>query len=265
MSTPSRAMLAGAMTALVAAGCTPRPAAPPAPSPAARAAAETLARLLNSDNGLMVRTCSISDDAPEVEAALRARQRGPALPAHQAEALRRGGLQVVRVRADEVEGLLDALGAAPLDLAAWYGQVLEWREVAARPIEGELVLVGADGLRRFGAGKLRLMIRSWTVATENGPSLYLEIVPRFAREVPQLSRLLGERGEPGEPLEGLAIELFLEAGEACVLTCQAPEAGGQSTAGEYLLSSPPQRSVLVLVPSIPARLFEPYGAAAASP
>ncbi len=265
MSTPSRAILAGAMTALVASGCTPRAAAPPEPSPAARAAAETLARLLNSDNGLMVRTCTISGEAPQVEAALLARRHGPALPAPQAESLRRGGLRLVRVRADEVERLLDELGAAPLDLAAWYGQVLEWREVAARPIEGELVLAGPDGLRRFGAGKLRLMIRGWTVATENGPSLYVEIVPRFAREVPQLSRLLGVRGDAGEPLESLAIELFLEAGEACVLTCQAPDTGGPPTAGEYLLSSPPQRSVLVLVPSIPARLFEPYGAAAASP
>jgi hypothetical protein len=37
------------------------------------------------------------------------------------------------------------------------------------------------------------------------------------------------------------------------------------TAGEYLLANPPLRTVLVFVPSIPDRLFEPYGAAAGSP
>jgi hypothetical protein len=104
MSNRSRAILAGAMTALVAAGCTPRAEAPSEPSPAARSAAETLARLLNSDNGLMVRSCSITGDAEQVDAALRARQRGLALPARQAEALRGGGSAG---GGDEVELLLD--------------------------------------------------------------------------------------------------------------------------------------------------------------
>jgi hypothetical protein len=216
--------------------------------------------MLNSDNGLMVRTVAVAGSAEDVGAALRAADRGPAPPAQQ-EMLRRGGLRLARLRAADVGPLLDRLGAAPLDVAAWHGQVLEWREVAAAPVAEDLVLELPAGPRRPGPGKLRLLARSWTVATERGPALYLELRAAFARDAPRLARLLGD--DAGEPIEGITIEILLEAGEACVLTAEAPGPAGSAaappTAGEHLLGGPP-RVLVIFVPSIPARLFEPYAA-----
>ncbi len=232
-------------------------------------------RMLNPENGLLLRKWVVSDDAERIWAALQRYSDGEVLDAESDDTLRRNGLRFVRVRADRTEDLLGELGVGPSDVAAWHGQVLEWREFHQRPVGGPDAALAVSGrVRSIPPGQLRLVGRSWTVLMEDGPYLTLELLPQLLRsQTPSLYHLLGDAKLQGEVFRGLGIEIELEPGYAYVLTGETPAfeyAGDQpagpdvetpDTLGEFLFSTrtePPLRTLLVFVPRIPDRLLNPY-------
>ncbi len=268
---------------------TVEPAAPSARSTATR---QMFEQMLNTDNGLLVRRWVVTDSTAQIGAALMRYGDGAALSEAATLRLRRDGLRLVRIRAEQVDGLLAELGLTPLDVSGWHGQVVEWRELLAQPIpaEGEVVAV-AGRVRTLEQGMLRLVARAWTVPMEDGPSLYLELVPELiAPRRLSIQDILGTPERPPEVLADLMVRTRLQPGSALVLTGEAPSAewlappadaepGGTSrdqqdgddeseparsdfgpettapdTLGEFLFRNPgepPLRTLLVFVPRLP--------------
>lgn len=278
-----RARLAcAAVLAAAAAGCA-APPAPVPPDPAAEAAAqrahEVIERLVNADNGLEVRTWIVPDDAQRIGAALMSRRRGEAVGATAQAGLARNGLRLVRLGADDLDALLAELGTAPLAVAAWHGQVPEWRRMHGATIGDDTLVLAGGTARRLEPGRLELMARSWTVLTEDGPLVNLELVAETTgRSQLSLRRLVGPQAPAGEPIAGIAVELQLEPGFAYALTGEAPNVLWQAdgvvvepppamgpgadvppTIGEVLFAGDPDplmRCILVFVPRIPPRMLE---------
>jgi len=252
-----------------------------------------LQRLVNTDNGLEVRKWLVADDAVAIGTALDRYRAGELLSPQRVASLRRDGLRFVLVRAAQLDDLAAELGLGPVEVGAWHGQVLAWRELQEHHIGPKGTAIAAGGrVRRLGPGRLRLMARSWTVQMEQGPHLYLELLPGYARpQGPRLRRLLGAKALQGDVFPSAGLEVLLEPGYACVLVSEAPrvewasadtdpqpapaEAGPHAAVGpgarapealgELLLacrSEPPMRSMLIFVPRIPARLWQPYEGAA---
>jgi hypothetical protein len=290
-------MIPPALLAVLAAGC-----AGPAETPEAgdllgamsiSDSERTVRRLTGADRGLEVRKWIVDDDASTIAEALRSHARGTALDEATTRRLRGNGLRLVRVDAASLDALAADLGGPTYDANAWFGQVFTWREVLrhALPAAGQTLAI--DGRpRRLERGTLRLGLRSWTVATEAGAIMQLELLPWW--EPPptgqDLRPLLGQpRVFRGRHLTALWLEVSLEPGAAYVLTCESPQVdwdgddasagrGGRpasrrlgpldtigsdavaaTTFGERMLRSavgPPGRGVLVFVP----RLDDPSAA-----
>jgi hypothetical protein len=272
------------------AGCAATEPVPSAGGTAPPAAGDetVLSRLVNTDNGLEVRRWVIGDDADVIGGALNRYRVGEPLEAGRVAALRRDGLRFVRVRAAQLEPLLAELDPAPSEVAAWHGQVLTWRELQLRNVGPDGITIAAGGrVHRFGAGRLRLMARSWTVPMEQGPYLNLELLPEYAPPPgPSLRRLLGAQALQGRIFPTARVEALLEPGFAYILVGEAPSepwpvadaepapgrapigppptvgpgALSPASLGELLLISaePPTRALLVFVPRIPDRLWQPY-------
>lgn len=243
-------------------------------------------RMLNPENGLLLRKWTVSDNAQRIGEALTRYQDGQVLDARTGEMLGRNGLRFVRIRADQADDLLGELGVGPSDLAAWHGQVLEWRELHHQSIGGPGAAIAVSGrVRSIQPGQLRLMGRSWTVLMEDGPYLTLELLPQLLRpQGPSLFQLLGDVDLQGEVFDGLAVEIELRPGYAYILTGETPadpasagdagddragpDADTPDTLGEFLFSERtglPLRTLLVFVPRIPDRLLRPYRVEGATP
>ncbi len=280
--------LIAAATALLGGCASPGPLAETAQAPP-----DWLKRFVNTDNGLELRRWDVADDPRRIGAALMQFAGGPVLDPQRVWALRRNGLRFVRVRADQVDALLDALGPTSLDLSAWHGQIVQWRNLLELRIEGGDAAIAVDGhAERCGPGHLRLMARAWTVQTERGALLNLELLPKHQppRSL-RLQRLLGERAPPGRLFWSLALEVQLEPGFAYVLTGASPQAewtapgtaagiagverqvpapglgpaaDAPPTLGELFFTGgePPRRSMLVFLPRIPDGLLSPPQVAA---
>ncbi len=254
-------------------------------------------RLFNSDNGLEVRNWVIMERGPRIAAAIASFGQ-PALVDASAEAsLRRNGLRLVRIRADEFESLLASLGGASVDATAWHGQVYRWRELVQYPIGPPGMAVAVDGrVRRFARGTFRLMFRSWTVPMEDGPRLQLQLLGQFDRPQQEpFRRFVTDRRVTGEVFHSFAFQIQLEVGFGYALLYESPDidwsfgpadqqdttaepvaaalngpvsdleqvgpkADAPPTFGELLLRTdtrPPKRRVLVFVPKFPPHAFPP--------
>ena len=270
-------LLAAVLLGIISAGCVTRQTVTTGESTPTSSADNAFDRMLNPDNGLLLRRWVVSDNADRIGAALLRYSDGQVLDAKTDESLRRNGMRLVRVRADQTDDLLGDLGVGPSDVAAWHGQVVEWRELYQRPVIGPGATLAVSGrVRSIPPGQLRLMGRSWTVLMEDGPYLTLELLPQLRRrQEPSLYRLLGDADMQGEVFGALAIEIELETGYAYVLTGETPalewtdqprDPAGPNvetpdTLGEFLFSQrtePPLRTLLVFVPRISDRLLSPY-------
>jgi len=258
-------------------------------------AAALRSRLTNSDNGLEIRRWVTRDPAADVGQALASHAAGQPVDDQALARLKRNGFRLIRVKVDEVDSLLDALGGASYDATEWHGQVYRWRSIVEKPVDLQGQAVAVDGfVRSFQGCDFRLVIRAWTVQMEDDPVVHLELLPQ--RSIPQvnnLRRLLGDERDAQEGFAAVALDLPLEAGFAYVLAGESPQSdwpgvdGGESapqpsrkrssrldfgpdaaavpTLGELLLpiqSDPPSRTMLVFIPKISSDLFLPEQVAA---
>ena len=240
--------------------------------------------LLQSDYGLQVRRWVVPDDPTRIAAALVAHREGDVVDSARDEALRQNGLRLIRMRADQVDTLLAGLGAASLDVKAWYGQVLEWRTLQHYATGPSGAGIAVDGrVRRFAPGEVRLLVRSWTVQTEEGLYQNLELRPEFRRPVAPARRSWpAARRSYAEVFTSIDLELQLEPGLAYALTGESvdvewpsfdadgdppattdaspppprvgPAVSTPVTVGELLFCGrgrPRSRGVLVFVPQLP--------------
>lgn len=251
-----------------------------------------------SDNGLEVKMWIVGDDPSVVGPAFLSMGEPLPLAPDRLERLRQNGLRLARVPLESLGDLRNALGGASIDQKWWFGQVFEWREVFRRGLGGETRGVAIDGrVRPFGGGEFTLLIRAWTMMTEDGPRMQFDLSPAFSRnEGAPIRRLLDEK--PGvEAFPSVHVSLRLEPGYAYVLTGESPgadwarlaerrtdagsvsppagggvrgsvgppdvlgpDSAGPATLGETLLrgSGPASnRLVIVFIPHIPATLFPP--------
>ena len=194
--------------------------------------------LPTADNGLELRRWRIADAAAEdlsgrprlvdrsieVAAALMKYADGEVLDEDEKGRLQRNGFRFVRVKADLVEALLAELGPATVDATGWHGQACDWREVAAFPVDPDGRAVAVDGrVRRFAGGRLRLMMRGWTMQMEDGPYLHLEVMPDYRLARPsRLEQALGRNRFQGERFPSMSLDLLTEAGYAYVLLAESP-------------------------------------------
>lgn len=183
--------------------------------------------LLQDDNGLDVRQLVVADNPDvfsEAMAPFAIESTAGGVDSETSRRLKRNGFRLLRVPSAEVEQLISDLGGASMDVASWYGQVVEWRDVHSLQLGEAGHTMAVDGrVRRYQGGSLRLMARSWVLPMEYGPRVQLEIVPQHIRGESQYHRLLGQSRALSEPIASLAAQLLLEPGYTYILTCECPQ------------------------------------------
>ena len=219
-------------TVLALSGCASEPA--PEPVVSAGDPEDVLRQLVNTDNGLEVRKWLVVDDSQVVSAALLSHADRLVLDEEQDQRLRRNGFRFLRVPVGSLDALLAAFGGTTLDMSAWHGQVYDWREIDSMPIGPAGEAIAVDGrVRRFGRGRLVLLVRGWTMAMEDGPRMCLQLRVVVGRPIGGTLRQLLDRTPSEVALPSLDVEVGLEAGFAYVLTCESPTVSwGFSTADE---------------------------------
>ncbi len=182
-------------------------------------------RLTGTNNGLEVRRWTVLDGSSRALGIVAEFAEGSPADEHASERLKRNGLRLARVPADQLETIVGLLGGATMDRNEWHGQVYEWRSLRDLPIDSRGTAIAIDGrVRRFERGEFRLLIRSWTIMMEDGPHFHLEIRPQH--DLPRsnsIQRALG-LGEvnSGEPFASVSLNLKMQAGYAYVLVSESP-------------------------------------------
>jgi hypothetical protein len=203
-----------------------------------------------TDHGLRIRQWRIADDTDRIAEAMVRHADGEAADPPAIERLRRNGFRFVRIPAEDVDALLEDLGGAMVDIDGWHGQAYEWQEILARPLSESGRGVAVDGrVRRLARGRVRLMLRGWTIPMEDGPAMHVEMHPDHDRTRPtRFDQLLGRRSYRGE-----------RSPEATPAAEVGPDAPAPLTLGEVLLRTDghplPRRDLFVLIPRVPEALM----------
>lgn len=186
-----------------------------------------------SDNGLEVRAWLVADDAALIGRGLNDLGAPAPVDDRLLASLASNGMRLYRLPLRDLPALQEAIGPASHDRQESFGQVFDWRELFTRPLNGATRGVAIDGrVRSLPGGAVSLLVRAWTMKTEEGPRVAFELVPYYLqsgsdpRQVlnpDPRSNLLGERPEPGEVFRSLVVRTQLESGWAYVLTCEAPQ------------------------------------------
>ncbi|TVQ54183.1 MAG: hypothetical protein EA377_06255 [Phycisphaerales bacterium] len=216
------------LAALVLAGCAATPATTTENADTSASAGRSQwARLMNPENGLEVRQWVIADNSTRIAEAMHAfdEEHEAAFGEEIVKRLRRNGFRIARVPIDELDSLAEAFGGRTLNVESWFGQVNEWRELHKRALSRERRAISVDGrARTFSPGELKLLLRSWIMPMEDGPTVMVQLLPHHRAPRPVSYReLLGGRRRGGESLATLAMELQLEPGYAVVLIAAAPD------------------------------------------
>lgn len=208
------------------------------------------------------------------------------------------GLRIVAVPVADLPKLQSSLRLVGPTQRQWLGEVPQWTDVIRGPAFDTARMVATDnGSMLIEAGRLRLLARSWVVPDPEGfgrPSgvlpaaLRLELVPQHEPQLSEPHRLLAGASNTATEAEGrlfpgLALGMYLRAGDALVIIPDSPEsdwtkppsesagkrgeAGGRLRAeatstvsiGEAMLATsskgaaPRMRGVIVLIPYVPQR------------
>jgi hypothetical protein len=183
--------------------------------------------LPNTDNGLEVRKVLLTgEQAVKLAAFLDARQQDqPALPENVMKRLAQNGWRFVKVPTADVDIMLSDVGQLTVDVREWHGQAPDWRPLQERTIGTTPRALAIDGrIGRFDRGTFALMIRSWTVQSENGPFLYMEALPWYQPpRTTDLRRLMGDpAAQSGQALGSMAMDLMMDSDFGYVLLAAAP-------------------------------------------
>lgn len=183
-----------------------------------------------SDNGLEVRLWIVADRPRELAAAFEANCEEVVAPGRNLDRLHENGFRLYRVPVESLGELRKAVGGATRVEQWWFGQVLRWRTLWSRALGQTSRGIAIDGrVRRFRGGDISLLVRAWTMKTEDGPQLQFEMVPYHSARQGGYRRFTNQRernplGSPlvaGEAFESMAVNLRLDPGYAYVLTCDA--------------------------------------------
>jgi len=177
-----------------------------------------------AENGLEVRKWVVGDHPVVVGKALASLGEPAPIDPHETAALQRNGLRLWRIPLVDLPILREQLGGTIVDQQWWYGQVPEWRELHGRLLNAASRAVAVDGrVRVFSNGSFKLLIRSWTYGTEDGPRLTFEFAPVFQQGRPASYRhhVRTDRGAI-ELFPTLTLQTSLEPGFAYVLLPEAP-------------------------------------------
>ena len=237
-----------AVGVLAFAGCESKPLDGGEFAQASAAEGAAIDRLMGTDHGLELRRWVIDEDAARIGAAMMefadAWSPEPALKAR----LERSGLRLARVPLDRLGALQVALGQGDMRLIGWHGQMTQWTRLVHRSIPRGGQAIAIDGMvRPMEAGELFLMGRGWTLPTEDGPRMLLQLTPIHQPTPPSdtssfIGRL-GVRAVPDEVLHALWLELWLESDHAYVMTFESPDVAwttGGSTAQSATASAKPE-------------------------
>ncbi len=205
---------------------------------------------------------------------------------------RDSGLRVVAVPVADLERLVASSRLIGQVQRQWLGEMPTWTDAVRGPQLPEPRTVAlADGPIRLEPGRLRLLVRAWTVPIDrDGPTpaagLHLDLALRLDPQVPERERMMATAtGEPeirGHVFSTLAASLTVAQNDALVIIpdepgadwarpapepeagVYGPQADPMPTLGELLMASPAfgdavrTRAVVALVPHIPDR-FELLG------
>jgi hypothetical protein len=186
-----------------------------------------------SDNGLEVRAWVIPDDSAVIGQAMTDLGEPAPIDANVLGALEQNGMRLYRMPLLSLPALQDVVGPATHDRQESFGQVFDWRELFTRPLNGVTRGVAIDGrVRPLPGGAVSLLIRAWTMKTEEGPRVHFEMSPYYVASNASLRQILSanagpsmlaERPEPGEVFRSMVLRTDLENGFAYMLTCESPE------------------------------------------
>lgn len=184
-----------------------------------------LDRFTNVENGLEVQRWIVQTPSEKIAEALGALSTSSSIDPETRELLRRNGFRLVAINADQLDELRRGIGPFSLDHSEWHGQIENWRILHHRQIKpgGRNVVINGR-VSRFRTGQLQLLIRCWTVLTEDGPFVQLEMVPFLATGSSHRPRLIpGRKSLIGKRIDELALTLSLDSGLAYVLTYESPQ------------------------------------------
>lgn len=219
MAASGVARFAGFLT-LILAGCAVTPTELPTPAvpEATNFAVGPLAAVMSGENGMELRKWIVPDD-PEAIAEALDQFTAPLDDDDLRWELQRNGYQLLRLRAEDVEPMLAAFGPAVSDLRSWQGQAPRWREVVRRGARTPIAAFVDGRVRVFEDGALRLMMRSWSLPTEEGVLMQLEFTSEFEPAPRGVLRDLVREGEPtATRLPPGTVELQCVDGDAWLLT-----------------------------------------------
>ncbi len=204
---------------------------------------------------------------------------------------RASGFRIVSVPIADLEGIQAACRIVGQVQRQWLGDVAEWTDAVRGPTLQERRVITLDnGVTGLEPGRLRLLVRCWTIPSGDGPdgatpAAHVEIAPRHDPTVPERDRMLAAAGVRPEAqpqfLAQLATSFSVREETALVFVPDSPEAEWAATAtpppadsnsltfgpnpvapaslGEVMFSSPAtrttprSRAIIALVIHIPAR------------
>lgn len=275
--------------ALIAVGCGPAAAPPVGDRPEFGAGAPTaVAAPLEGIQrpGLLAMRWTVPEEGFVLDRTLATFEPCPDLTPADHERLARSGIMVVRLPTDELQHAADILGGSYTDVRTWHEQAIAWRECVQSATPARRVLVDG-GITQLDSGDVRLLLRGWAIPTHDGAVVQVEFTPAEAPERRAAMPLAVEAplmDEPAREFRLAGASWMLRDGFVDLVTSCAPSGvGGAGPAtelppsiGEALFAPDlmraeaapqalPRRTVLLLVPSLPRRLFPAPVASDATP
>lgn len=241
---------AGVITAVLAAapgGCARDGTVAGAPAAWGEAPARTpLARRLDGaspvvvggDNGLELRWWVSAADGASLGGVLAPYADRPIpIDAHHRALLESNGLRAVAVPLDRLANVQSRLATIGAEQRQWLGQAPAWIEAVPGPErpEGQTIRMH-DGPLRLGPGRLRLLVRCWTIplapTTPGGPAaaLHVELIPQHRESSPversadglALTPAAAEAEDQGLLFTRLLTRMTAPRGEAILLVPERP-------------------------------------------
>lgn len=175
MTEAPRGWLVGSLLSGILAGCS----APPTPTGSDVDSPSEIRRPPEARSGVVVERLLVRKDDGRLDALLAGLEGSTTAPAG-AESLRREGFRVMVVSDTDVARLEGGLGADAFMGRTWHGEATAWRPATSRRLNGGSAILVDGRTRRIEDRILTLGIRGWSLATVDGASLQIEIVPYIA-------------------------------------------------------------------------------------